>query len=248
MAYFHGNFVWRELMTTNVEAAKGFYGELFNWRFEDSGMPDVQYWLVKQGETSLAGLMALPAEAPAVTYWSSYVSVPDVDAAAAKATALGGQLCFGPTDIPGAGRAALVADREGAMINLFHDAKGDPETNGAMPGPFTFCWETLSTRDIAAASAFYTEVAGWTKGEFNGMTTLVAASGPVADLQGVPEGVPPNWLTFVSVPSLTERRETAVRLGATVLMPEIAVPGIGLIGVIQDPTGGVIGLFEPDRG
>ena len=80
------------------------------------------------------------------------------------------------------------------------------------------------------------------------MTTLVAASGPVADLQGVPEGVPPNWLTFVSVPSLTERRETAVRLGATVLMPEIAVPGIGLIGVIQDPTGGVIGLFEPDRG
>jgi hypothetical protein len=30
MAYFHGNFVWRELMTTNVEASKGFYGELFN--------------------------------------------------------------------------------------------------------------------------------------------------------------------------------------------------------------------------
>jgi len=248
MAYFHGNFVWRELMTTNVEAAKGFYGELFNWSFELAQMPDAQYWLVKQGEKSLAGLMALPAEAPAVTYWSSYVSVPDVDAAAAKATALGGQLYFGPTDIPGAGRAALVADPEGAMINLFRDVKGDPETNGAMPGPFTFCWESLNTRDIAAASAFYTEVVGWAKGEFNGMTTLVAASGPVADLQGVPEGVPPNWLTFVSVPSLADRRDAAARLGATVLMPEIAVPGVGLIAVIQDPTGGVIGLFEPDRG
>ncbi len=80
------------------------------------------------------------------------------------------------------------------------------------------------------------------------MTTLVSASGPVADLQVTPEGVPPYWMTFVSVPSLSDRRETAARLGATVLMPEIAVPGVGLIAVIQDPTGGVIGLFEPSQG
>jgi predicted enzyme related to lactoylglutathione lyase len=191
--------------------------------------------------------MALPPEAPAVTYWSSYVSVPDVDAAAAKATALGGQLCLGPTNIPGAGHAALVADPEGAMINLFRDVKGDPETNGAMPGPLTFCWETLNARDIAAASAFYAEVVGWTTGAFNGIATLVSAGGPVADVQQTPEGAPPNWMTFVSVPSLSDRREAAVRLGATVLMPEIPVPGVGVIAVIQDPTGGVIGLFEPSQ-
>jgi predicted enzyme related to lactoylglutathione lyase len=31
-------------------------------------------------------------------------------------------------------------------------------------------------------------------------------------------------------------------------MGEIAVPGVGKIGVIQDPVGAYIGLFEPDMG
>ena len=31
----HGAFGWNELMTTDVEAARSFYGALFGWETED---------------------------------------------------------------------------------------------------------------------------------------------------------------------------------------------------------------------
>ena len=30
-----GRFVWHDLLTKDVSAARRFYGELFGWRFED---------------------------------------------------------------------------------------------------------------------------------------------------------------------------------------------------------------------
>ena len=31
----HGAFSWNELMTTDIDGAKSFYSEMFNWQLED---------------------------------------------------------------------------------------------------------------------------------------------------------------------------------------------------------------------
>jgi hypothetical protein len=49
-------------------------------------------------------------------HWGSYVTVDDVDALAAKAAALGAEICMPPTDIPNVGRFCVFRDPQGASL------------------------------------------------------------------------------------------------------------------------------------
>ncbi len=86
----HGAFSWNELMTTDVEAAKAFYGSLFGWTLEGMQTNDMAYTMAKAGDREVAGLMALPSEAGTMPpTWGAYVTVDDVEASAKQAEALG---------------------------------------------------------------------------------------------------------------------------------------------------------------
>ncbi|MEZ4248906.1 MAG: VOC family protein [Polyangiales bacterium] len=241
-----GHFVWRELMTKDVDKAKGFYGELMGWSFEDTPMEGFTYTLVKLGEKMVAGMMPMQGDEHP-PHWMSYVSVADVDGAAAAAQKAGGQVPVGPMDIPNVGRFAVIGDPAGAYFSLLRATDGDMPVD--RPGVGEFCWETLSTTDVDGAFDFYATVCGWqpTEGP-GGMKVFSAGEMPVADPQPAQPGVPPHWLTYVVVPGGADAgRERAVKLGATVVVPRIEVPGVGTIALVADPTGAVLGLFEPGQ-
>jgi predicted enzyme related to lactoylglutathione lyase len=115
-----GTFLWNELMTTDVEAAKGFYGEVFGWTASDTDMGEAGTYTVfnRGGETSAAGCMATPPGAEAPPHWNTYVATDDVDATAAKAKELGATVYVEPTDTPEVGRWAVLADPTGAVFGL----------------------------------------------------------------------------------------------------------------------------------
>jgi uncharacterized protein len=117
-----GAFTWAELDTRDVEAAKRFYEAVFGWGAETS-TGEMTYTEFKLGGQSIAGMMDMPESVPAEirSFWMVYVEVADVDAAAAKATELGGAVQVPPMDFPG-GRFALVADPQGAQFGLMSDA------------------------------------------------------------------------------------------------------------------------------
>jgi len=50
--------------------------------------------------------------------WSPYFAVDDCDAAADNAKSLGAQIYVKPTDIPNAGRFAVLGDPQGAQFNI----------------------------------------------------------------------------------------------------------------------------------
>ena len=63
MSDTRGRFVWYELMTPDVEAAKGFYGEVIGYRtmpFEGAEKP---YTMWAIGEQPIGGVRELPDEA-----------------------------------------------------------------------------------------------------------------------------------------------------------------------------------------
>src|ERR1041384_670032 len=101
---WHGQFVWREIMTTNVEASLKFYSSVFGWTFE--AMPNPSggaYHFGKIGDAPVAGLMQHPvAGNPA--YWGTAVSVDDVDALAKRVVDAGGKVLEGPKDAGEMGR------------------------------------------------------------------------------------------------------------------------------------------------
>jgi len=115
----HGFFSWNELMTTDVEAAKTFYGELFGWQAQDIEAGGMQYTMIKTGDREIGGIMGMPEEANAMPpMWGSYVTVDNVDERTNRAQRLGAQVRVEPRDIPNVGRFAVITDPQGAMITL----------------------------------------------------------------------------------------------------------------------------------
>ena len=243
--YHHGRVVWRELMTSDIEAAKGFYGELFNWTVDAIDMGDSVYNMLKIGDRGIGGFND-PGKPDMPAHWVSYVSTPDVDAAAKAAEGAGGQILMGPMDV-GPGRVAFIKDPSGAGIALWKSAQGDGELP-EKPGLSDFCWDELVTPDAGKVEAFYETVVGWKMGDFDDSGAIKVFRAGEAMAGGVntkaPEGTPSHWLNYVVVESLATSRDRAAKLGATVLMEEIPVGDFGKIAIIRDPANAVIGLFE----
>ena len=65
--YREGQFVWRELMTSDVDKSRGFYGELLGWTFQDMPMPTGTYTLAKKGEVMVGGMMSGSCVTPSPT-------------------------------------------------------------------------------------------------------------------------------------------------------------------------------------
>ena len=122
----HGVFSWKELMTTDLPAAKKFYREALGWELQDLANPDMAYTIAKKGSREVAGIMGMPADSTGMPpSWGSYVTVDDVDARVARVLALGGTLCVPARDIPDLGRFAVIADPQGAMLSMITYFKKD---------------------------------------------------------------------------------------------------------------------------
>ena len=116
--------VWTELTTSDTNAAEKFYTALLGWTPKHSApgspMPYTEF-TVKGGDRPSVGMMAKPPHMPPdmPSFWIPYFMVADVDASVASAQKLGAQVHFGPQDIPGTGRFAVIADPQGAAFSIF---------------------------------------------------------------------------------------------------------------------------------
>ncbi len=241
-----GLFVWRELVTTDVERARRFYGELFGWTWRGEPMgPAGTYWHASKDAREVAGVLTLPG-APMPPAWSSYVLVDDVDATATRCTAAGGSVRRAPDDIPGVGRFAVLADPWGAAVFPFRGPDGEAPPPATRPPAGTFCWETLVTPEPAAAIEFYRKVIGFgTARTPSGEGTVFTAGDlMIADVQPARSGGPSYWATYVAVDDAEASRDAGVRLGAKVLVPRVDVPKVGIVSFVADPAGAAIGLFQ----
>lgn len=120
--YEPGSLAWTQLNARDPAAAKKFYPALLGWKIQDEEMPAAMgggmytTWLKSDGQAG--GMMPMPKEAPAPSNWLPYFAVANVDAAATKAGSLGAKSYVPPTDIPGIGRFAVLADPQGATFAI----------------------------------------------------------------------------------------------------------------------------------
>ena len=117
-----GAFSWCELMTTDTDAAKEFYQQLFGWTWKEEPMENGQtYTSIKVGEQPFGGILSTanalsnPTPPP---HWGVYVTVDNVDRTLELAQSLGAKVCIPPTDIPDTGRLAVFADPQGAVLSI----------------------------------------------------------------------------------------------------------------------------------
>jgi uncharacterized protein len=241
-----GTFSWTDLATTDTEAAKRFYTGLFGWDHDDQPIPggaSVYTMLLRDGK-AVAALFEGQEGMP--TAWSSYVTAESADAAAAKATDLGGSLMAEPFDVMDAGRMAAIQDPTGAVVSVWepHGSIGAAFVNG--PGALTL--NQLNTPDPEAAGRFYEGLFGWRTEQvaggdqpYWGIYNGERLNGGMMRLP--PDaGAPPHWLVYFGSADADADAARIGELGGQVLVPPLDVPG-GRILVAQDPQGAVVGLF-----
>jgi predicted enzyme related to lactoylglutathione lyase len=247
-----GKFVWFELLSRDARTAQAFYGEVLGWKTQPFPMGSASYDMILAGETldTMIGGYAEPRDAEG-PQWLSYVSVEDVDGAARAAAANGGRVIEGPSDLPGAGRSARIADPQGAVLGLFHRADGDPPDLPQVP-PGRWLWNELHTSDPSAALSFYEKVVG-----FSHQTMDMGPGGPYhvisrggVDRGGVTHhlqpGATPHWLPYVHVEDVDGTLARARRQGGTVPMQAEDIPGVGRFGVLTDPVGATLAVMKPE--
>jgi uncharacterized protein len=244
------SFVWYELMSSDVAAAKAFYANVVGWSTQDMAMPGMTYTLLQIGDTQVGGMMTLPKEASDAGMkpcWTSYVAVDDVDGAAAKLQGLGGKVYAAPSDIPNVGRFAVVADPQGASFNLFKPSQTGQRNVSNEPGQIG--WHELHTNDSPTAFVFYNAMFGWLKGDAMDM-------GPMGTYQlftigGAAVGAMFNspaaksarfWLYYFNVGDIDAAAKRVGDGGGKIMRGPQQVPGGGWVVQAADPQGAAFAL------
>lgn len=115
-----GHVGWRELMSGDWEKAWPFYSGLFGWTKDmtmDMG-PMGTYQMFKAGDELIGGMMTKSTDYPFPAHWNYYFNVESATAAMTRATSLGAQITFGPTQVPGGSWALNGIDPQGAAFSL----------------------------------------------------------------------------------------------------------------------------------
>jgi predicted enzyme related to lactoylglutathione lyase len=119
-----GTVAWNELMTPDPDRAAEFYAGLTGWTVQKVDMgPMGFYYLLKQGERNVAGMMKHPEPGQARPSWTPYFAVASADESAAKAAALGATVIVPPTDIEDWGRFYMALDTTGAVFATLENKK-----------------------------------------------------------------------------------------------------------------------------
>jgi predicted enzyme related to lactoylglutathione lyase len=103
----------------------------------------------------------------------------------------------------------------------------------------------LHTSDPARARAFYTELFGWKADEQpTPMGPYTMFQDLLAGMTGSRDGIPVGWVPYINVADVAAATKRAKVLGAHVFRECISIPE-GTFSVVRDPTGAVIGLWQP---
>lgn len=248
-SYKPGDFCWAELASTNAEAAKNFYCDMFGWNYQDFPMPQGVYTIfTRDGEEAAALYYA--ADRPCSS-WGVYFNAPELEASTAKAQELGAKVIMPVTDLGFPGEMSVIQDPQGVFLSLWK-AKG--KIGASYGGEIgRVMWPELATTDPAASAAFYTGLFAWkTKpesgfdtGEYFEWQHNGQSIGGMLPMRGdMWKGIPPHWMIYITVADCDERAAHATSLGAKLHVPPRDIPNVGRFSVVQDAGGAVFSIIQ----
>jgi len=244
--YTPGSFCWVGLAASDRADAAAFYTRLFGWQADELAADQAgTYSLFRRGGDDVAIAYRQTAEARAARarpHWTSYISVEDADATAARARELGGAAVFRePFDADDAGRVAAIRDPTGAIVSLWQPRSRIGATLVNDPG--AWCWNELATTDVERAKSFFAELLGWEYGTDDSGQVWIRNDGRLNGSIRKTRATPPQWLPHFAVADVEEAARRAEQLGARRLGPaERTRRGRSLM--LADPQAAMFAIFE----
>ena len=247
----HGQFVWYELTTPDVDAARKFYSPITGWGTQQF---DKDYTMWTMGGVPFAGIFKLGPEMKQQGIppnWMPYIEADNVDETARRASALGGAVMHGPQDIPGTGRFAVLRDPQGAVFGIYKSVRASQGWDGT-PVLGRFSWHELMTTDYTMAFEFYSQLFRWeAMSEMDmGDGNMYSMWGRSGNMYGGMFNRPPEmasmnpfWLIYVNVKDVQKAVDATTRAGGFVQRAPMDVPG-GKIAILGDPQGAAFAVHS----
>lgn len=255
-SYPNGAPCWVDLMTSDPEGARAFYGDILGWTAEEPNPAFGGYVSFLRHGERIAGCMDNRTDEGRPEMWSVYLATDDVEATLAKAKDRGGEVIVPAMPVADLGTMAFLLDPGGAGIGLWQPGT---HTGCAATGePGTPSWFELHTRDYAASVAFYRDVFGR---ELDVMSDTVdfrytAIVDPDSDgsenLAGImdatvlPEETPTQWSVYFGVEDTAAALARVVELGGQVVH-DVEVTPYGDLAAALDPTGAMFKLVAANE-
>ena len=249
MSKMQNPFIWHDLMTSDVESAKTFYGAVVGWTFI-SPMPN--YTLIHADGVGMGGIMATPPETKSMPpVWSGYVFTPDVDAACKQVIKLGGKIHREAWDVPDVARMARIGDPTGAGLMVMQPFPTGQQRTPKPGAVGTVGWNELHASDLNTAWDFYSKLFGWTKGAEHdmgpmGKYLLFQIDGKdVGGMMKKMDSTPvPTWNYYFNVDGIDTAAARITKAGGKISMGPHEVPGGQWIVSAKDPQGASFHLLS----
>lgn len=252
MSNLAGQFVWYELATTDIEAAKEFYASVVGWETGNASAPGSDYSLFTAGNTPVAGLTKLPADlmrAGVRPQWRGYVGVGDVDVAVSRVKQLGGTVHLPPAHAGNASRIAVIADPEMATLALIERGeRGHELPKQRLLGHVG--WYELLASDVERAFAFYSALFNWQKAEANATPAgtyqrFSTGTGTAGGISTKPDTSPFSfWLYYFNVVGIDAAAKRVESGGGEIFYGPDTVPGGARVVHCTDPQGAMFALID----
>lgn len=147
---------WVSLTSRDLEATEDFYRAVLGWEWRTAKLGD-RFRIALADGAPVAGIAAVASMWQMAVAWTPYFAVPSADEAVSRVQERGGTAAVGPISFP-PGRAALLADRDGATFGIW---EGDLFTDWETWRKAAPAFIRLHTRDAFDAAIFYGEVLDW---------------------------------------------------------------------------------------
>lgn len=124
-----GSITWFDLTVPDAEAVRDFYAAVVGWRPEPVDMGGYADFMMNAPDSGrgIAGVChARGSNADLPPRWLLYITVADVEAAAARCEAEGGEVVVAPRGLAG-GRFCVIRDPAGAVVALYAPPEPDDE-------------------------------------------------------------------------------------------------------------------------
>src|SRR3954453_14225575 len=110
---------WVDLMTSDTEASREFYGAVFGWTAEEPNEEHGGYFNFRKDGVRIAGCMSSQPDVPVTDVWSVYLATDDAQKTVDAAETERGQVHIPPMQVSELGTMAFIADPGGAGIGVW---------------------------------------------------------------------------------------------------------------------------------
>lgn len=256
MTFTPGAPCWVDVSTADPAGSRDFYAGLLGWSYRIDPDPDSGHytWALLDDEP-VAGLGGVPAERGQPVVWTLYLTSANINHTAWMVNQHGGQLRYGPAELPGYGSMLIGCDPSGAPIG-FWQPSSSWIFRTHVPG--ALCRAELNTWDGAAADEFFVRMFGYRQEQIGDGVTFDYTIWSLGDytplgrlLMGAhcPADTAPHWLPHFAVDPAAGTDATAMRavqLGGRIRVDPFD-SRLGRLAVITDPSGAAFALIDTSQ-